>query len=372
MKATLFLLTLFLLNVKLAACQERSFELNGTVNIDTGYMQLTMIGDSSLYPEPARHLTSPIQNGKFKFSGKIPYPMAYLLKTTSYSYVSDVIVLEPGIQSVVCDADSSRKMPDVKNKVMLDYARYKDGTKEFNDRDKAFDNEYKILIAKYPKGIPETLRLKMELELQALYDEGDRNLLAFIKENPGSYWAIWRLIHLTNFGYEKIFDEMLPLFNDAIKTSYLGKQVSMALQKSNVLAVGNKFPRMDLLQINGTQSPGISFKGSKYTLVDFWYTNCGPCIRTFPDLVALYGTYKMKGFEIAGIAVDALKYQKDLPVVIKKHNLTWSHYWDMAGKGSKDLSIASYPTNFLVDANGIIIHKNIGGAELTAFLRDNI
>jgi hypothetical protein len=92
MKATLFLLTIILLNVRLAACQDRSFELKGTVNIDTGYMQLIMIGDSSLYPESARHLTSPILNGKFKFSGKIPYPLAYMLITTSYSYVSDVIV----------------------------------------------------------------------------------------------------------------------------------------------------------------------------------------------------------------------------------------------------------------------------------------
>jgi thiol-disulfide isomerase/thioredoxin len=372
MKATLLLLTIFLMNVRLAACQERSFELNGTVNIDTGYMQLTMIGDSSLYPESARHLTSPILNGKFKFSGKIPYPLAYMLITTSYPYVSDVIVLEPGIQSVVCDADSSRKMPDVKNKVMLDYARYKDGTKEFNDRDKAFDNEYKILIAKYLEGIPETLRLKMELELQALYDEGDRNLLAFIKENPGSYWALWRLIKLTNTGYEKIFDEMLPLFNDSIKGSYLGKHLSMVLQKSNVLAVGNKFPRIDLLQINGNQSPEIPFKSSKYTLVDFWYTSCMPCIATFPGLVDLYGTYHTKGFEIAGIAVDALKYQNDLPIVIGKHNLTWSHYWDLGGKGSKDLSIKTYPTNLLVDADGIIVRKNIRNAELATFLRDNI
>ena len=372
MKATLFLLTIFLLNVRLAASQDRSFELKGTVNIDTGYMQLTMIGDSSLYPESARHLTSPIINGKFKFSGQIPYPLAYMLITTSYSYVSDVIVLEPGIQSVICNADSSRKIPKIENKVMQEYQRYREETSKFISKQRVFDNEYNALIEKYPDGIPETLKLKMDLEIQAQYDEGDKNLLTFIKENPGSYWALWRLIHLTNFGYEKIFDEMLPLFNDSIKNSYLGKHVSMALQKSNVLAVGNKFPRMDLLQINGTQSPGISFKGNKYTLVDFWYTNCGPCIRTFPDLVALYGTYKMKGFEIAGIAVDALKYQKDLPVVIKKHNLTWSHYWDMAGKGSKDLSIAAYPTNFLVDANGIIIHKNIGAAELAVFLKENI
>jgi thiol-disulfide isomerase/thioredoxin len=372
MKALLFLLAVFTLNIRLAACQEKAFELNGTINLDTGYMDLLMIGDSSLYPEYLRNLKSPIINGKFRFNDNMPYPMAYRLSTTSKSYVSDIIVIEPGIQRVTCNVDSSRKMPKVENKVMGEYVRYKETTSKLINKETAFDNEYKALIEKYPKGIPEALKLKMELELQALYDEGDRNLLAFIRENPGSYWALWRLINLTNTGYEKIFDEMLPLFNDSIKGSYLGKHLSMVLQKSNVLAVGNKFPRIDLLQINGNQSPEIPFKSSKYTLVDFWYTSCIPCIATFPGLVALYGAYHTKGFEVAGIAVDALKYQKDLPIVIKKHNLTWSQYWDLGAKGSKALSIEAYPTNFLVDANGIIIRKNIRNAELAVFLRDNI
>jgi hypothetical protein len=58
---------------------------------------------------------------------------------------------------------------------------------------------------------------------------------------------------------------------------------------------------------------------------------------------------------------------------VEQYGMTYSYiYWDMAGKGSKDLSIAAYPTNFLVDTNGVIIHKNIGAAELAAFLKDNI
>lgn len=180
------------------------------------------------------------------------------------------------------------------------------------------------------------------------------------------------LYTLTEFGYEKIFDEMIPLFDNSIKTSYLGKHVSDVLQKSNILAVGNQFPQMNLLQINGNQSPRIPFKSKKYTLVDFWYTTCLPCIKTFPGLVDIYSQYRIKGFEIAGISVDALKYQNDLPDVIKKHNLTWAQYWDVGGKGSKDLSIQAYPTNFLVDSDGIIIHKNIRNAELAVFLKENL
>lgn len=195
MKALLFLITVFTLNTRIAACQEKAFELNGTINIDTDSMKLIMNGDSSLYPKSVRNLTSPIINGKFKFKSNLPYPLAYRLLAKNNGYMSDVIVLEPGIQSVICNTDSTRKMPKVNNKVMQEYVRYREKTKKFINKQNAFDNEYKVLIARYPEGIPDTLKLKMERETQAQNDESDKNLLAFIRENPRSYWALWRFIH---------------------------------------------------------------------------------------------------------------------------------------------------------------------------------
>ena len=245
-------------------------------------------------------------------------------------------------------------------------------TKEFRNKESLFDKEQKELREKYPDGIPETLKGEMKVKIQSLYNEGDRNLLAYVQQNPGSYWALWRLIHLTNFGYEKVFDEIMPLFADAIKDSYSGRGLAKILKNSEILAVGNKFPHIELLNINGSQSPGIQFTKNKYTLVDFWYTNCGPCLAAFPSLVKIYDTYHAKGFEIAGIATDALKYGKDLPIVIKKHNLKWLQYWDLNGKQSADLSINAFPTNFLLDANGVIIQKNISSPELATFLEKNL
>jgi thiol-disulfide isomerase/thioredoxin len=180
-----------------------------------------------------------------------------------------------------------------------------------------------------------------------------------VQQNPGSYWALWRLIHLTNFGYEKVFDDIMPLFADSIKESYSGRGLAKLLKNSEILTVGNKFPHMDLLTINGSPSPGINFSKSKYTLVDFWYTNCKPCLAAFPSLVKIYDTYQAKGFEIACIATDALKYGKDLPIVIKKHNLNWLQFWDLNGKQSADLSIKAFPTNFLLDANGLLFKRTL-------------
>ena len=374
MKTLLLLFTVFTLHINLAVCQEnasKNFTLEGTINIDTGKVKLIMIGDSSLYPKSVRHLAAPIINGKFTFKNLIPHPMAYTLETTS-GYWSDVIVIEPGTQKVNCNVDSSRKAPAINNNVMQEYAKYRETTKELNDKRTLFDKEERDLREKYPNGIPETLKAEMEVKIQSLYNEGDRNLLTYVQEKPGSYWALWRLIHLTNFGYEKIFDEILPLFADSIKDSFSGRELTKILKNSRILSVGNEFPPMELLKINGSQSSGIQFSKNKYTLVDFWYTNCMPCLAAFPSLVKIYDTYHAKGFEIAGIATDALKYGKDLPIVIKKHNLKWLQFWDLNGKQSADLSIQAFPTNFLLDANGVIIQKNISSPELAAFLEKSL
>ncbi len=374
MKVLLLLLIVFTFHMNLALCQVndfKTFTIEGTINIDTGTVKLKMIGDSSLYPTSVRYLVTPIKNGKFTFKNEIPHSMAYRLETTS-GYYSDVIVIEPGTQKVNCNIDSSRKVPEINNKVMQEYARYRERTKEFRDKELLFDKEQKELSEKYPNGISETLKGEMKVKIQSLYNEGDRNLLDYVQDNPGSYWALWRLIHLTNFGYEKVFDEMMPLFADSIKDSYAGRGLAKILKNSRILSVGNKFPTMELLNIDCSPAPNIQFSKNKYTLVDFWYTNCIPCLATFPSLVKIYDTYKAKGFEIGGIATDALKYGKDLPIVIKKHKLNWLQYWDLNGKQSADLSIQAFPTNFLLDANGVIIQKNISSPELATFLEKNL
>ena len=42
----------------------------------------------------------------------------------------------------------------------------------------------------------------------------------------------------------------------------------------------------------------------KVLLINFWATWCPPCIREIPAFVELHETYKDKGFEIIGIAID--------------------------------------------------------------------
>src|SRR5262245_34437364 len=64
-------------------------------------------------------------------------------------------------------------------------------------------------------------------------------------------------------------------------------------------------PDFDLEQIGGGRLKLADLRG-KVVLLDFWATWCVPCVKSIPDLNALYLEHKDQGFAVVGLAVDDL------------------------------------------------------------------
>lgn len=191
-------------------------------------------------------------------------------------------------------------------------------------------------------------------------------LQSYIRKNPNSFVALWMMIADYRYiGNNKVFT--LNLFGRQVKSSDLYKAFSLSIENDLKLSEGKKFPEIIL---NGKKLSSVY--GKKYTLVDFWFSYCKPCLELIPKYKELYANYKFEGFEIIGFSTDRTQDIANWRKIVNKNNLSWQNVLDENGKEAKKYRIDKFPTTFLLDSEGLIIKKDLSYEELEKFLEENL
>jgi len=346
--------------------QNSNFKIEGTINVDSGKIYLNF--NSDYIPSETNKIVAEIKDKRFSFSGYIPESQGVFIALEN-SYMSSNFVIDKGVQTIFIDIDSVRKVPVVKNKTMLEeYPSYITFYKEINAKNDLFNQKRDSLYKLHNYDLPNSIRLILDEEQKAIYNANDSALLKYTERNPNSKIAFWNLVSLMSWGYEPIFDSIYNNFSDELKRSYAGKILGVKIQNSKQLSVGHMFPSFDCQNTYEENFSSQIFYKNKFTLVDFWFSKCGPCLVQFSRMRDLYKQYSESGFEIIGISVDQIRDKKEWEDVIVKEKLVWKQYWDKDGKESQKFSINAFPTNFLIDSTGKIIDKNISMEALSEFL----
>ncbi len=123
--------------------------------------------------------------------------------------------------------------------------------------------------------------------------------------------------------------------------------------------------------------PGTDFEGKpfdwaqakgKVVLVDFWATNCPPCLAAMPYFKTLAARYKDRGFEIVGVSFD------ENPALAQafsdRNGLKWQMFMDKAPTPpvSEGWRVATIPAVFLVGRDGMVANADLNGQELSTVI----
>jgi peroxiredoxin len=140
-------------------------------------------------------------------------------------------------------------------------------------------------------------------------------------------------------------------------------EVGKNLQKT---AIGSKYIDFETSTLENEKVKFSSALGDgKYVLLEFWASWCTPCRKEMPTMKKAYQKFSSKGFEIFGVSAD--QEIEAWHKASEQENLPWINTIPLSDdeeNAIKMYSVSSYPTNFLIDPNGIIIAKNVRGAAL--------
>ncbi|MCM1484272.1 MAG: AhpC/TSA family protein [Muribaculaceae bacterium] len=283
-----------------------------------------------------------VENGSMVFRGTIEKPV--LVQLTLDGARMGMFVLEPG------DITG-----DSKTRVFTGTP----GNQLFND----FGRASSEIGQRYREVAADTTAAGKE-RAKGIYDEYNTFIAQSMNDNINNPLGYYLFLQQSYDMSRPELDKAMQQYPNLAGSKRLAR-LRTALVNKEETSVGHKFKDFSITQPDGTVKKLSDYVGrGKYTLVDFWASWCGPCIRETKVLKEIYNRYADKGLTVLGVAV--WDEPQNTLEAIKKHELPWESIINAQTIPTDIYGISGIPCIILFDPEGNIVSRDKQDAELIA------
>ncbi len=124
--------------------------------------------------------------------------------------------------------------------------------------------------------------------------------------------------------------------------------------KFRIRALDGTLVRLDRMAYPGRER---RFSPKRPVLIDFFRTDCQPCLDALPELVALHNKYNPRGLEIMMVALlEKDRGEEKLRAFLARHKLPFTVVQDITEHVAEKFmgKRTALPATFLVDRDGVL------------------
>lgn len=357
----------------IVSCQNSAdeFTIVGTTDFEDGTrLILTKQDEKNLETGMKNIDTMVVQNGKFELKGTVDTLDLYYIKAEKGNGMTFFVLENAKIEAnIYKDSIQASTFKGTKNNEAV--ASFISGMKKIQNEMMAFQNNNNAVMQEAVEKQDTLTQERLRKEYMDLRGKIDTYQIDFASKNSDALFGVIILSELINnpeIDVTKLKSAFEKLAKPLQEGKY-GKKVAEAISKLNSVEVGQKAPDFKAKTPEGQEVSLMQSLGAKVTIIDFWASWCRPCRVENPNMVALYNDYKDKGLAMVGVSLDKEGDDQAWKDAIAQDKLTWTHVSNL--KFWNDpiavlYNVKSIPAVYILDAKGVIVAKNIRGAELRA------
>lgn len=347
------------------SCKEPAaggYQITGVIAGDLADTTKVYLRKSDADLQPAESDSTMLSQGGFSFTGAIEEPeLHYIFIEGARGGIP--LILEDGEVKITAHKDSLNAAVVSGTPQNEAYAEFLEGSRVLAKRRNSINAEMRSAMMTQDSANMNSLRDEF-FELQ---EEGLTFEKTFVESHPDaviSSLVINRMMQMRSLPVHEI-EALYAGLSEEIQQTRIGQSIAGKLESAKRTAIGSRAPDFSAPTPEG-QPLSLNEVLGKVTLVDFWAAWCRPCRAENPNVVRVYQKYKDKGLSILGVSLDrnADAWKK----AIEDDGLTWQHvsnvrYFDEI---AELYNVTAIPASFILDADGVIVAKNLRGEALEA------